>query len=79
MATPGIEARKQLREAVRKFWDSDTGFAMQEALRETALKTIEEGYEACIREGTKPIKECYREVAKKVNLSEEYRKVWGSP
>ncbi len=79
MAVSGKVARQELRKMVRGFWDSPTGSAIQDKLREVAIRTIKDGYEGCIKTATTPIKECYRMQAAAANLSGEYRKVWEAP
>jgi len=76
----GKEARKLLREAVRKgFWDKPEAMELQDELSKKAKELIEKGYEECIRSGTKPIVECYKEKAEKAGLAKAYREIWGSP
>ncbi|RLI45199.1 hypothetical protein DRO69_05770 [Candidatus Bathyarchaeota archaeon] len=73
------EARKALRAAVRGAWDTDPNLiAIQDELTKKGYNLLHDGYKECVTKGTKPIKQCYRDVASAKKLSEEYRSIWGA-
>lgn len=73
------EARKSLRNAVRGAWDTDPNLiAIQESLTKKGYELLHAGYKNCLKTGTKPVRECYEDVAKEKKLSVEYRGIWGA-
>jgi len=72
------ELRKRLHTAVDGEWAKPEMLAAKDQLASVARGAYEQCLEACAR-SNQPITECYKECAKKVNLGDKYRQVWGSP
>ena len=71
------DPRKKLSKLVREqFWDTDTGWKLQNELMQKARSLISKKYEECLK-GDKPIAQCFREKAEEASLDKAYRGIWG--
>jgi len=70
-------ARKKLRSAVRGAWDTEPELkSIQDQLTKKGFEIASPHFIKCITEGTKSLKECYKEVGDQ--LSSAYRSIWGA-
>jgi len=70
--------RKALSAAVRAKWASDEGWEARNQLKKLGYSKLHQCYAQCADKTDKSFRECLRECAQKANISEEYRKFWGT-